>query len=243
MVSARIVAIEAIGLFGVLALALAGVLLALAIRRIGRAESGHASEAYEARIRAEDEVKERLSAELHDNIMQRLFGIAIDLELSDGSTGEAAAELRDTAAELRRLAHGLHPPTIDALGLQAAVELLVSQSTARTPMTIALEMSGLSKVPDAWELGLFRWIQEALRNALVHSQGTGITIELHGDEHGLRLCVVDDGIGIDAGAVAANLGIGLYTLQTRIRSLGGRSWIEPGPDGGTAASAWVPWPC
>lgn len=173
-------------------------------------------------LRAQDEERRRIAAELHDGIGQELSLLAGSLE------GESAVDARRCIDELRRLAHDLHPDRLERLGLRDACERVVE---------ITLDQAGieyehsLSEVPltDARALHVYRILQEALTNLVRHAEATraDVTLRVEGDEAVLE--VRDDGVGVQRGRD----GLGLSSMDERARAAGGRLSVRALDEGGT----------
>jgi signal transduction histidine kinase len=87
---------------------------------------------------------------------------------------------------------------------------------------------------------LFRLAQEALQNVAKHSGATQVRLCISGDGQGVRLSIVDNGKGFDAGVRRTAGGLGLISMTERARSLGGSLSIESLPQQGVALTVWVP---
>jgi len=224
------------------------------------------------RIGAEEQ--HRIGLELHDGTGQELTGLALHagtlLELFDaipkksvdGVTGgflEVArlAKMREFAAKLFRglneansnvqqLAHGIMPVQIEPHGLQAALEELTASIANRRQLTCRFVCSATVVVSNITvATHLYRIAQEALNNALRHSQADEIMVSLenHGDH--VVLEVNDNGVGIDSvlkptKKSADRNGMGLRTMQYRCGMVGGTFHLEQLESGGTTVKCIVP---
>jgi signal transduction histidine kinase len=91
-------------------------------------------------------------------------------------------------------------------------------------------------------MGLFRVLQEALRNALKHGRVRQVQVELGTRGTDLCLAVRDSGVGFDPAAAMLGKGLGLVSMQERMRLVHGELVIDSIPGGGTRVSARVPLP-
>ncbi|MDQ1498093.1 MAG: hypothetical protein QOI86_1433 [Actinomycetota bacterium] len=188
---------------------------------------------------AQLEERRRLERNLHDGAQQRLLATALNLQAAQ-MNGEPARlrkavaagidEIRVAVADLRALAHGLHPTVLDDGGLIAALEDLV----ARTP-SVHLRAAE-ARFPTDVEVTAWYIACEAIANAAKHADASSIAVTVHRDDSGaLVLEVDDDGIG---GADPA--GRGLRGIADRAGAAGGTLTVSARPAGGTAVMARLP---
>jgi signal transduction histidine kinase len=195
---------------------------------------------------AQEDERQRVARELHDDITQRLAAIAIDAgTVSQTAEPEKLKEglerVKTQMAQLSRDIHGLsrrlHPKVLDDLGLVAAIEAecraVFERGGPLMEFTAEGEWSGLPK-PVA--LALFRIVQEALRNVEKHSGAEEGTIRLERDGALAHLTVRDEGRGF----AERRPGLGLASMEERARSLGGRFEVSSKPGEGTKVEAWLP---
>jgi len=159
-------------------------------------------------------------------------------------------EVLGVVAQLRALIGDLRPPGLEEFGLSAALEGYVAQlrregSPALPAITLDLDPGPLG-LPTAAALDLFRNAQEALRNALRHSQARQVTVSLHRGEGTVVLEVRADGRGFDVpprlSDFARSSHFGLIGMAERVELAGGQLAIHSQPGQGTAVTAWLPVP-
>ena len=214
-------------------------------------EEGRRAARYAALVvRVEEDQRRRLARELHDEPLQLFLHLARSLgslagtpaagpELSE-RLDQARRQALDAASRLRAIARDLRPPTLDQLGLVAALRSLVADSED-VELTVVGEAPP-RLAPDV-ELGVFRLVEEAVRNALRHARAQRVRVTLHFGPSGLRAEVADDGCGFDvtlAGRLAADGHLGLVGMTERARLLGGRLEVRSAPGAGTVVEAVVP---
>ena len=188
--------------------------------------------------RAVEEERQRLAAELHDAIGQQLVAIKVSVEKAlaesvpgqSGAAGHLTGLCAEAIAEVRRICRGLYPPTLERLGLVAALRELASSHNPPPPTVsfqYALELER-RRFDSHLEISLFRISQEAIANAVRHGDAGRITITLELDSDGLVLSVADDGRGFDP--ARTTMGLGLNRMKRRAASCGGELVIysEPG---------------
>ena len=207
-------------------------------------------------IQAQEEERERIARELHDETIQMLIVISRRIELlstlsepipqSARQLLESIQELiRSTQKGLRRFAQGLRPATLDHLGLVAAIRGLANDLTERDGIESKLSLVGKARrlAPEE-ELTLFRIAQEALNNTRRHSGASRVDIQLEFHPDKVRLAIDDNGCGFDAPSRSDDLvtigKLGLIGMDERARSLGGMLTIQSAPGQGTAIIADIP---
>jgi len=126
--------------------------------------------------------------------------------------------------EIGRLARGLHPTVLDDHGLGVALLRHVAEYTKTHKITVRLALDGLdsSKLPQAVQIRLYRILQEALTNVARHSGAKKVSITFARSATDLKVTVIDDGCGFDAGAAAASSHrLGIQGMRERAAMFGG----------------------
>lgn len=202
-------------------------------------------------LRAQEEERRRLARELHDDFTQRQAALAIDLrticvELSDSNPLVAfrLQQLGDSAErlvrDLQQLAHQLHPSILEHVGLEAAIREHVDEFAVRTGLSIEIMVRKVPKtVPLEQATCLYRVLQESLQNVRKHAEATTVLVRLLRTDRGLGLCVHDDGQGFEQ-AQSGRKGLGLTSIEERVKGLNGTVRIYSNPGEGTEVHAWVP---
>jgi signal transduction histidine kinase len=180
---------------------------------------------------------------LHDSLGQTLTGLGmLSAGLSqrltaDRSAAETAQQIAQQAQlaleEVRRLCHGLFPGEIDAKGLVPALRALAA--TIQSLHQIDVQVEGAVSAPlldGRVATQLYRIAQEAVTNAVKHGRPRQIQIQLLADPGMTKLCVTDNGVGIDIPAPKHN-GLGLRIMRYRATSIGAHLSIERRRSGGT----------
>jgi two-component system sensor histidine kinase UhpB len=211
-----------------------------------------------ALIRAQEEERQRIARELHDDTGQVLTLLLIRLKLLAGEPGAEAlatqiAELRAVVAtaldQVRRLALNLRPPTIDQLGLTSAVRSLVVTFTESTHLEVTLELPSVQiRLDPERTIAIYRIIQEALTNTAKHAAARHIQVALGIEGEALRVSIRDDGQGFiperfvnrAARANGATPGVGLFGMEERARLAGGTLAVHSATGYGTAITLTLP---
>ena len=95
-------------------------------------------------------------------------------------------------------------------------------------------------LPSAIALAIFRVLQEATVNAVVHSAAREIWVSIRGTAAEIRLHVVDRGVGFDTQGAVPSGGVGLVAMRERLKLVNGDSVIRSRPGDGTPLEAWIP---
>lgn len=189
---------------------------------------------------AQERERARIALDLHDEVNQALTGLLLRLgALRRKAPPELEAELIETnevatqaMEELLVIARQLRPTTLDDMGLEAALESLVSEVGDRAGIAAAFESEGdVSAISEEVQLVTYRIAQEALSNSIQHGSPEHVRVRLLGDGGALELRVSDDGPGFDAAGSQAGLGIG--GMRERALLVGGTLQIDSQPDAGT----------
>lgn len=205
-----------------------------------------------------EQERKHLARELHDQIIQDLLSInyeleelAIDQAVPDALAAELADArqgIRDLVDSLRRICGNLRPPTIDSLGLGAALQSYSRDWSARTGIRVDLKVDdNLGRLPEMIELSIFRIVQEGLSNAWRHAQASSVQLTLrHTSPRSLEISLQDDGSGLaeefDLADLAADGHFGLMGISERVALLGGRFRLQRSPNGGALFVVEIPHP-
>ena len=191
------------------------------------------------------EERNRLARELHDSVVQKLFGVVLAAEsaatLLERDPGDAQTQVerlgelaQDAIAELRAIVLQLRPAALESEGLATALRKHVEVLRRVHSVEVGLELSGAPRLRPGVDDEVFRIAQEALHNALRHARADAITVRLDERDDALTLAVSDDGSGFDpAAAELRSQSLGLTTMEERARELGGRLVVDSAPGAGT----------
>jgi PAS domain S-box-containing protein len=203
-------------------------------------------------LTAQEDERGRVARDLHDDVTQRLAILSIDIGKLAAGIPSSVDEIRvrlqacqrqalEVANEVRRVSHGLHPSVIQDFGLSQALEELCGEFAQTQGIKVRFDGP-----PDDAGLNaegascLYRIAQECLNNAAKHARATEISIELAADDGKMQLVVRDNGAGFRAEAQPAKWGLGLVSMQERIRTVNGSLAIASQPGQGTEIVASVP---
>jgi two-component system sensor histidine kinase UhpB len=198
-------------------------------------------------IRAQEEARAAIARDLHDDVCQELFGVAVAVSSASRAphgpqSDDAMSRLHSVVAKVRRIAHDLHPSTLQLLGLAAALRAHCIDMETRHDVQVDFQQSGHLEgiTPDA-ALCVFRIAQEALRNGVVHGDARRFDVVLTRWREHIELVVSDDGHGFDIEAVRrSGTGMGLLTMEERAQMVGGHTEVDSGPGHGTRIRVRLP---
>ncbi|MBK6496586.1 MAG: hypothetical protein IPG05_16050 [Gemmatimonadetes bacterium] len=195
-------------------------------------------------LAAQDRERASIARELHDDMVQRLDGVARLLRTADDPDrarwGEDVAAI---SADLRGLSHRMHPSLVQLRGLQEALEGLLDETRAQHCLDLSLEIRGDPVgIPPEAALAAFRIAQEAMRNAIRHGKASVVRVVVNRSPTELIVSVRDDGVGFgDLGRRSA-AGLGLHSMRERAQLLRGSLEIRSTIGVGTEVTARVPVP-
>lgn len=185
----------------------------------------------------QDEERRRLARELHDTVAQSLSVLLLDLEAvqdeiaslsarAQGALDRAMSLARQSLQEIRTFSYLLHPPVLDALGLLPALRVFIEGFSRRSGIRVTSQLpSAMPRMPDDWEMAVFRVVQEGLTNVQRHSRSPCAEVSLTVASGIAVLRVVNQGSSlppIERGGIAPeNVGVGIGGMRERIRALGG----------------------
>ncbi len=212
--------------------------------------------AYAAHVlRAQEEERNRISRELHDDTIQVLILLCRQLDqMADDAESlpavitdqlnRATKSAEELVRRLRDFARALRPPILDDLGLVTSVRRLVTDLAERNGLQGDLEVTGEERrLSSTVELGLYRIVQEALWNVEHHASAKNVRVSMAFGEGLTTVGVTDDGIGFRVPPGGDNFAVsdqlGLISMRERAGILSGRLHIRSRPGDGTTVSVTV----
>jgi PAS domain S-box-containing protein len=200
-------------------------------------------------IVSQEAERQRIARELHDDLSQKIALLNIDVdqlarELPSLEYRTRLEKLSSQAVEIASglydLSHELHPSRLHTLGLIESVRLLCHDVSQQSEMTVVFSEAVLPESFDpSVSLCLYRITQEALHNAVKHSQAREASVRLERDGDDVQLEIADSGVGFDSVA-ADHAGLGLVSMRERVGVLKGQLVIQAVPGGGTRIRVRVP---
>ena len=201
-------------------------------------------------ISAQEEERKRIAREIHDDYSQNLALLAMDLENLDEEIENPSANERihqiwngigEIGADLHSLSHRLHSSTLDSLGLVAGAKAFCIEFAEQQEIRVDFADENVPRdVPPDTALCLFRIVQEGLRNIKRHSGADRAEVRLEYSGEKLHVSVADRGRGFDVNDRSPRSGIGILSMEERLRLLGGQLSITSQATDGTKIDAWIP---
>ena len=203
-------------------------------------------------INVQEAERRRISRELHDDLNQKIATLSMSISrlkknvpMQDGKLIAELEQLRqianDLTNEVRRLSHQLHPAVLEHLGLVTALESYIAGFTDEERIDVQMTADiGDERIPFQTSICLYRVAVEALRNVARHSGAESAVVSLTRSSANWELRVSDSGKGFDVETFAQAGGLGLISVEERLRLLQGSCEIRSTPEHGTTLVARVP---
>jgi signal transduction histidine kinase len=155
--------------------------------------------------------------------------------------GELQKQTLEIATDIQSLSHELHSARLQYLGIAGAIRAFCREFSEQQKVEVDFQTHDLtSPVPPDTALCLFRVLQEALHNSAKHSGQRHFEVRLWGTSDGIHLTVKDSGVGFDRETAKTGLGLGLISMEERLKLLKGTLSIDSQPQRGTTIHARVP---
>ena len=200
------------------------------------------------------EERERIGMDLHDGIIQSIYGVGLAMEnishmvdedppLAKNRIKQVTDGLNKVIRDIRAYILDLRPRQMDQNdGLLTGIKRLASEFRANTlaAVTVSGSKAKLDGLPQTHSVALFHICQESLANAAKHAGAKRVTVNLWNTEERVLMEVHDNGRGFDTSKMNKSIGHGLANMQTRARAVGGEVDISSSLQDGTTVLAWVP---
>ena len=207
--------------------------------------------AMQAIIATEESERKRIAQDLHDSVSQTMTAAKINLTVIGEELPFVNDEQRkrfkkaislvdDGFREVRTISHNMAPWALNETGLAVVVKQFIENVK-----TDAIDINFFSRGFDApfdatTEIILYRVLQESVNNVMKHAQASRVDISLIRDEENISMTIEDNGKGFDASDPAAQAGMGLTNLRSRINFLKGKVELDSQPGKGTLVSVYIP---
>jgi two-component system, NarL family, sensor kinase len=200
----------------------------------------------------QEEERRRISCELHDDLNQKLAVSVMNAEAAERRWSpqedvnrERLRAIRNEIAELsddvRKLAYRLHPSILDHLGLAIALQSHVEEFGKREEIEAIFTQRNLPEIiPQPVSTCLYRVAQEALRNVAKHAKASRVVVRLAQGDGAVQMSIFDAGVGFIPPKGKELQGLGVVSMQERVRLVGGRMSIRSRPNRGTYLFIRVP---
>ncbi len=223
-------------------------------------DSGHDRNREELRMLAgklltvQDEERRRISRDLHDDVNQRLGAIGLQLDSLCRDLPNSPATIRrrirsirqhvnQLSDDVRQLAYRFHQTSVDDLGLIVALQRYIADFVKRTGLKARFTKPRVPEpIPLRLATCLYRIAQESLGNIGLHAKASQVDIELSITQDTIILITRDNGIGMDLAEIRKRTsGLGMLSMQERVRLLNGTIEWRSTPGKGTDIIARLPW--
>ncbi|MGH9846029.1 MAG: PAS domain S-box protein, partial [Blastocatellia bacterium] len=203
-------------------------------------------------IVAQEEERKHIARELHDDLNQQVAALAIGISRlkrqlpdADPAVHEQIARLQEKtdwlSERIRRISHQLHSSILQHVGLPAALKAYCSEFAEQEGIPVALDLQEeLDAIPADAALCLYRVAQESLRNIARHSGAPSAEVKLGNRSGTLELRVADRGVGFDPKLCGGHQGLGLVSVEERVRLLHGNFQLNSRPGAGTELIVRIP---
>jgi signal transduction histidine kinase len=198
-------------------------------------------------VESQEQERTRIGRELHDGINQQIAMLAVELEQLRNDPTDVPNRLQDLrkqtvqlSNDIQALSHELHSSKLEYLGVVSGMRSWCKEFGQRQNLVIDFRSDVFTVVPFDIGISLFRVLQEALHNAVKHSAVKRMEVKLWEAPGEIHLVVADLGKGFDIEAAIRGQGLGLTSMQERVRLVSGTISIESKPMGGTTIHVRVP---
>ncbi|MHA7942826.1 sensor histidine kinase [Formosa sp. 3Alg 14/1] len=193
--------------------------------------------------------KRRISEELHDGVLGRLFGTRLSLDsLNASKTDEAIEtrsnyieELKTIELEIRKVSHDLNMDFVSHSGYIDIIKALLEKQSLAYNLECALKYEdniNWDDISNRIKIHFYRIIQEALQNSYKHSKANRVNIDFYRTDNDICLDITDNGIGFDISK--SRKGIGLKNMSSRVHEIHGVLVLKSDKNGGTKISIKTP---
>jgi signal transduction histidine kinase len=196
-------------------------------------------------MQAHEQESAALARKLHEDVCQRMVALTLRLHTLEraenaGELAEIRAQLASLVSEIATVSRTVHQ-RLELLGLASASRDFCRDLSTRHHVAIHYEDEDVPRdLPAEIALALFRVLQEATVNAVLHSSAREVWVSMRGTTAEVRLQVLDLGVGFDPQRAATSGGVGLVAIRERLKLVHGESVIVSRPGAGTRVEAWVP---
>jgi PAS domain S-box-containing protein len=201
-------------------------------------------------IRAREEERLRIAADIHDDAIQLISAAGLRLQqLRLRVRDQAAQRILDklqealtlSSSHLRQLIFDLRPSGLEEGSLGTAVRVYLEQLHADSGLAYRLDDRLSDRVPEDTALLIYRNVLEVLANVRKHARASVVAVELLDVADGYLVRIVDDGVGYDPADIEDRPGhLGVVLIRERAELAGGWSRIESSPGAGTTVEFWIP---
>jgi len=206
-------------------------------------------------LTAHEEERKRIAFELHDDVGTSLTALKMqlrhlerklgDMPQQQGECDESLIFIDEIIGKVRRLSREMRPPTLDDLGLTVTLDHLFNEFGKYEGLKVSVEKDDIEGLfPIETQIGIYRVFQEALNNIVKHSGATRVEVAIKKHGHCVKFSIEDNGAGFFKEELgkrkAHDQGMGLATIDERVRLLGGALKLQSKPGQGTRLHFTIP---
>lgn len=199
---------------------------------------------------ARSQEKVRVSKELHDGVLGRLFGVRLSLDSLNFNEGKEAmmnranyiGQLKTIEDDIRKISHEMNTDFVSGSGFMDIVSELIETQTNAYGFGYDFDYSddfSWEFVSNKTKINIYRIIQESLQNIYKHAEASHVKISILRENDEIIMYIVDDGKGFDVGK--AKKGIGLKNMTSRVNEIGGKISFRSTLGEGTSVRVKVPY--
>ena len=195
--------------------------------RLESLKKGKSLEIANAIIQGQDNERKRLAMDLHDGIGARLGALRLIVDgffNKNEKFNEVTTSISEIHQNVRDLSHRMLPSQLESLGLTKAVKNLVASIDKSGKFSMQFETNIDHRLSEKLEVNIYFLIYELINNAMKHSKGNTIFVQMYDEQNTIFLSVEDDGQGFNYNEATA--GMGLKNIVTRVKYLEGSINIE-----------------
>lgn len=203
-------------------------------------------------IEAQEDERKRLSREIHDGPAQMMANVMLRSELieriyNEKGIDDALNEIRSlrnmvksSLAEVRRIIYDLRPMALDDLGLVPTLTKYLRTFEEHNNVTVVFQHFGKDqRLPQQFEVALFRLVQEAVQNAYKHAEPNEIQVKIEIKPTKVIMIIKDDGKGFEPSTKKEG-SFGLIGMKERVNMLKGELSIQSKLNRGTIVAIGIP---
>ena len=202
-------------------------------------------------MRAEEDERKRIAADLHDSVAQKMVVAKLNLEAFETYFpafnkeqqhvfNSIASLVDESCTEVRDLSHSMMPQAFFKSGLTDSIKSFLDKIDNKKLLIKFNAEGSLEHVDDSTGVMIYRIIQECIQNVLKHAKATTLDISIIAENEALDIIIEDNGIGFNTGISAEGAGTGIKNIQSRIAFLNGKSEISSSPGAGTVIAFYIP---
>ncbi|MCH8535069.1 MAG: histidine kinase [Flavobacteriaceae bacterium] len=194
-------------------------------------------------LQGQEQERKKIASDLHDNLGARLTALRMnfqhlkekceDDENLQTPLGKTEQLLEETYEDIRRMSHVQNSGIMANEGLIPAVEKFIDAINSEKLNIEVTHFDMDERLSNNFEINLFRIIQELTTNIIKHAQATEASISITNHDNCINLMIEDNGIGFDTSIIKPNKGIGLDSIQEKVKDLNGKMEIDSSPGNGT----------